>query len=345
MSEPSEKITHTLSDAAPPALPAHAVTLLLSYLSPLENPLPPHLLSEPLQQRHHFLTLGTTFQSTEDAANYISWPSSEDNTIACVAKLLSELPLADTFDPSVTYLTKYSFDGETVYAHTFIPPNMSSFEDDGLRLVFRWEGEKSEGIVKGHDGHPTNADGWKFHDAKPMSFPSLGLHGTPRDALQSILRSSAANQIVESRESSNTNHHDAGIDEENDDDYWNSYGHESGSEEAESNNRSHIRAHSSKDEQYTEDAYWASYSAVHGEISTFFSLSSTERLVFQVAQTLPYHLLQYQEESYTIPLSLFQHHITVVSRPAFWTQTEIIACGTCWNFRAFIHRVHYRRRL
>lgn len=269
MSEPSDKTSAVFPEAAPPALPSHTVTLLLSYLSPLESPLPPHLLSEPLRQRHHFLGLGGTFESAEDVAAYISWPSSvtHENITSHIVKLLSDLPPPDTFDPLVAYPTKYSCDGETVYAHSHVSQKSSSRAvDNDLRLVFRWEAGEGQGFVRGHDGHTTNADGWKFHDAKPMPFPQ-GVYDTPQDAINTVRPTGGVTSIInaESRGASAPKL-DRGLDDalqsDDDDDYWNSYGQSSSNDEHES--QGFARASGSRNDPNSEDAYWARYASVHG---------------------------------------------------------------------------------
>ena len=272
MSEPATKLTTALSESTPPALPAHAVTLLLSYLSPLESPLPPHLLSEPLQQRHHYLALGSTFDSAEDAAAYISWPSpgAEDDSSHYVAKLLGDLPPPDSFDPMLAYPTRYSYDGETIYAHchVFIDPSSNS-DNNGLRLIFRWEAGQAEGFVRGHDGRATNAEGWKFHDAKPMPFP-LGVFDTQQDALDSIRAASGIRPATtaESRGLSapgRNGTHDEVLKADDEDAYWNSYGQSSSTDDFES--QGYAQTSGSRNDQSTEDAYWARYASVHGKVS------------------------------------------------------------------------------
>ena len=111
------------SSPQPPPLPAHIVSFILSYISPLDHPLPPHILSTPLRQRHHFLGLGSKFESDEDITTYLSWQSmsGNDNEINTIADILSTLPSPENCDPLSIYQTKYSFDGEAVYAHAYAP--------------------------------------------------------------------------------------------------------------------------------------------------------------------------------------------------------------------------------
>ncbi|KAI9572945.1 hypothetical protein HD554DRAFT_2202761 [Boletus coccyginus] len=114
-------------------LPAHSVELVLRYISPLSDPLPPHLVSTPLRQRHHFLQI-----STSSPVEYLCWPSPDN---AKIIDLLDRLPpLSD----HASYPTRYTSDPESSFAH-------------GLRMLFHWD-----------DIH-----GWKYHDLRLMPFPSL----------------------------------------------------------------------------------------------------------------------------------------------------------------------------
>ena len=294
---------------APPPLPAHAVTLLLSYLSPLDRPLPPHLLSTPLRQRHIFLGFGHDLDSADDAATYLSWPvkSVSDDSVEAsqraLADLIAALPSPENFDPLSVYPTKYTYDGEAIYAHACVPVqsfsrSLSSSEDSrGLRLVFRWEAGEDEGGVIGHGG---NADDWKYHDTKPMPFPP-DAQESPETALNpSIVTvtpthvhtngTSAAASLVPSGSVShpsasvspgftpNQYHAEVSYESDSDDDaYWNSYGR-SGSDDEEDDTISGgprgIRVSGGEaDEEKAEDAYWARYSTVHGESSMLAMLA------------------------------------------------------------------------
>ena len=109
---------------------------ILAHISPLEDPLPKSLISEPLLQRHHFLGL-----TPDDAAEYLAWPSSSDPS-----RLLQLLegPLQDLGDH---LNVKYTADCEEFLAHVCISSD--------LRLVFLWEIES----------------GWQYHNLATMPFP------------------------------------------------------------------------------------------------------------------------------------------------------------------------------
>ena len=110
---------------------------ILAHISPLEEPLPPNLISRPLLQRHHFLGL-----TPEDAGEYIAWPSTADPSHVL---LLLE---GQTLPPLGDHLNaRYTTDSEDFLAHVSISSH--------LRLVFLWEKEI----------------GWQYHDLAAMPFP------------------------------------------------------------------------------------------------------------------------------------------------------------------------------
>jgi len=117
-----------------------AVHVILDYLCPLSAPLPAHLISSPLLQRHHFLSI-----SPDNASDYLAWPTSvpEEQSHA-VALLQSEaVPLHDHFQ--VNYLP----DPQDFQAHVRITPD--------LRLVFLLD------KISGH---------WLYHNVALMPFPA-----------------------------------------------------------------------------------------------------------------------------------------------------------------------------
>ncbi|KAF8560377.1 hypothetical protein OG21DRAFT_1480196 [Imleria badia] len=131
-------------------LPTHTVGLVLQYISPLSDPLPPHLISTPLQQRHHFLQI-----STASPVEYLCWPSPDN---AKVVDLLDRLPpLSD----HASFPTRYTSDSESTFAHVQI-----SSDAQGLRMLFHWD----------------NIHGWRFHDLCLMPFPSSS-YSTPQKPL------------------------------------------------------------------------------------------------------------------------------------------------------------------
>ncbi|KAG5648015.1 hypothetical protein DXG03_007049 [Asterophora parasitica] len=130
----------------PEPLLSTAISLVLEYIAPpsLLSPLPPHLISSALTQRHRFLHL-----SPDAPADYLVWPTdSQPNAQQAAVDLL------EAFQKPVDeheYPVRYTSDEESVFAHVAI----SSAEQPGIRMVFQWE----------------PPDGWKFHNLALMPFP------------------------------------------------------------------------------------------------------------------------------------------------------------------------------
>jgi hypothetical protein len=206
----------------PVPISPHTINLILQYIAPpsqLVRPIPPHLLSRSLLQRHVFLEI-----SPEDSASYLSWPSpGRDRAI----QLLESLPMPlDELSPD--FLVGYAVDPEHAYAHVHV----NSTGDDGLRLLFEWDGQES----------------WKYHDSNVMPFPA----GT-RPSLGDIPVGAAVPSPIPISEFGEEKQ-----DKGDDDDYWNSYG-------MEDDNAAQLPSSTSKDEtDASEDAYWAQYASVQG---------------------------------------------------------------------------------
>jgi hypothetical protein len=211
-------------------LSSYTIDLILQYISPpsqLARPIPPHLLSRSLLQRHALLEI-----SPQDPSAYLSWPSSDsDRAIQHLESL--QMPLDEQ---AQDFLVGYTVDPERAYAHAHVKPT----GDDGLRLVFEWDGEES----------------WKYHDSTVMPFPP----GTRPFLDDPAAR--AASDSVSSPTSGVERVKGATSDgEDDDDDYWNSYG-------AEDDSGIKLSSSTSKGEaDVSEDAYWAQYAAVQGMIS------------------------------------------------------------------------------
>ena len=236
----AEPETHTHTDARvrlkadsflsypmePIPISPYSINLILQYISPpsqLARPVPPNLLSHSLLQRHALLEI-----SLEDPSSYLCWPSSgRDRAI----QLLESLPMSlDELNPD--FPVAYAVDPEHAYAHVHVKPT----GDDGLRLVFEWDGKET----------------WKYHDANVMPFPS-GTHPSLGDAPASIA------SIPISVSESGGEKQDKGGDGD-DDAYWNSYG-------VDDDDRAQLPPSTSKDEMdASEDAYWAQYASVQGMI-------------------------------------------------------------------------------
>ncbi|CAA7266463.1 unnamed protein product [Cyclocybe aegerita] len=123
--------------AQPREITAASVQVVLAHLCPLIGPLPPHLVSRPLLQRHHFLAL-----SPDSAEEYLAWPSPDRSR---AVHLLQSLQLPSHDQP---FSVQYTADAEHITAHVRITPN--------LRLLFLWD--------------PRNT--WQYHNAALMPFPS-----------------------------------------------------------------------------------------------------------------------------------------------------------------------------
>ncbi|KAG8219832.1 hypothetical protein J3R82DRAFT_808 [Butyriboletus roseoflavus] len=85
------------------SLPARTVNLILQHISPFTDPLPPHLISTPLRQRHHFLQI-----SPSSPVEYLCWPPATQHA--------------------------YTSDPESIFAHVQV-----SSGAEGLRMLFHWD--------------------------------------------------------------------------------------------------------------------------------------------------------------------------------------------------------------
>jgi hypothetical protein len=209
---------------------SYTVNLILQYISPpsqLARPIPPHLLSRPLLQRHALLEI-----SPQDPSAYLSWPSSDsDRAIQHLESL--QMPL-DELAPD--FLVGYTVDPENAYAHVHVKPT----GDNGLRLVFEWDG----------------AESWKYHDSTLMPFPP----GT-RPFLDDPAALAASDSISSPSFRGEKQVKGATGDGDDDDDYWNSYGVEDDS------GMKLLPSASKGEADVSEDAYWARYAAVQGMVS------------------------------------------------------------------------------
>lgn len=127
----------------PSALSAATVLITLDWITPpsLLSPLPPHLLSSALRQRHHFLRI-----SPDNPSEYLTWPSG-GTTQHTVIERLEALPKPTEH---LSCNVRYSADDESAFAHVEISSDISP----GLRLIFQWD-----------------PDGWKYHNIALMPFP------------------------------------------------------------------------------------------------------------------------------------------------------------------------------
>jgi len=131
------------------------------------------------------------------------------------------------------FLVGYAADPEHAYAHV----HLKSTGDDGLRLIFEWDGQEN----------------WRYHDSNVMPFPP-GTHQSLGDAVADV---ATVTIPVPGPNSGNRGSGD-GDDTDDDDDYWNSYGAENVSGLQPSPSMGEV------DVDASEDAYWAQYASVQG---------------------------------------------------------------------------------
>jgi len=116
------------------------VTLVLHYISPTIQSLPPHLVASQLAFRQSCLKLGP------DDPAYLFWPSSDDQHIIDALESFQQKPIDDD---RLDFETRYTAD-DSLFAHVQLTPDTPT----GLRIIFQWE----EGT-------------WRYHNIAPMPFP------------------------------------------------------------------------------------------------------------------------------------------------------------------------------
>ncbi|KIJ21721.1 hypothetical protein PAXINDRAFT_63855 [Paxillus involutus ATCC 200175] len=204
----------------------HTVKLVIQYISPqITEALPPHLISTPLRQRHHYLQI-----SPDNVIEYLCWPSPNN---ARIIELLDHSVAGSDEDQTDSYPTHYTSDAESTFAHVQI-----FSKEEGLRMLFQWD----------------EADGWKYHDLQLMPFPASSF-----PTLQEAVFSNSAPEAELDRPS----HIVAGVDHDNnidDDPYWDAYGAVGDGLSSPLPPRSATASESIEGE----DAYWAQYAAVQG---------------------------------------------------------------------------------
>lgn len=133
------------------------------------------------------------------------------------------------------FLVGYTVDPEHAYAHVHVKPT----GDGGLRLVFEWDGEES----------------WKYHDSTLMPFPpgTSPYLGDPASCAASDSISNPSSGAEQQAKGA------TGDGDDDDADYWNSYGVEDDSGMKPLPSTSEVNV--------SEDAYWAQYAAVQGMVS------------------------------------------------------------------------------
>jgi hypothetical protein len=247
----------------------HTVKLVIQYISPqITEALPPHLISTPLRQRHHYLQI-----SPDNVIEYLCWPSPNN---ARIIELLDHSVAGSDEDQTDSYPTHYTSDAESTFAHVQI-----FSKEEGLRMLFQWD----------------EADGWKYHDLQLMPFPASSF-----PTLQEAVFSNSAPEAELDRPS----HIVAGVDHDNnidDDPYWDAYGAVGDGLSSPLPPRSATASESIEGE----DAYWAQYAAVQGCTSAMPPLRLPWFThLLQVPQIPRYHLRYQTIASYALPMTMKQ---------------------------------------
>jgi len=209
-------------------IPPHVVYTVFQYILPPALPIPLHLLSRPLVERHHFLSVSPT-----DSAAYLCWPSPHTAQVTEALEHAAQGALASEPEHDVRYSAP---DQETLLAH------VRPYAESPLQIVFTWD---------------AGTESWRYHDARMLPFP---------DAARSSLDDALANRAravpglvfpySDADEPSNGTRSSSPAD----DDYWAGY-ESSGS--SLTTPAAPVNDSADEDEK-AEAAYWASYSAVHG---------------------------------------------------------------------------------
>ncbi|KAF9241354.1 hypothetical protein BU15DRAFT_60976 [Melanogaster broomeanus] len=196
------------------------VKFVIQYISPLTEALPPHLISSPLRQRHHYLQI-----SPVNAIEYLCWPSPNS---ARAVELLDQCMNASNEDQTSSYPTRYTSDAESTFAHVQI-----FCKEEGLRIVFQWDA----------------IGGWTYHDLQLMPFPASSFP-TIQEAVSSNSAAEAELERLPVSDFAAGADYDNNIDE---DSYWDAYG------AAADTLSSPLppRSAAASDSIQGEDAYWA----------------------------------------------------------------------------------------
>jgi len=148
------------------SIPPHVVHTVFQYILPPNLPIPQHLLSKPLSQRHHFLSI-----SHIDPAAYLCWPSLDSTEIVNVLEGTATDVL--TWEPQ--HEVRYTMlDHDTVLAHVRPSPQSP------LQVVFVWD---------------TESETWRYHDIRMLPFPAtanLSLDGLLASKVNSMVGSRSA---------------------------------------------------------------------------------------------------------------------------------------------------------
>ncbi|KAF9015220.1 hypothetical protein BDQ17DRAFT_1268860, partial [Cyathus striatus] len=211
------------------------ISLVLHFIAPpsqLTAPIPSHLVSRPLLQRHHFLNIDPSHP-----AEYLAWPSPSQQKAVHLLDTLISHP-----SPSHNYPVQYVVDPESIYAHVRITSEPSE-PTSALRLIFLWD----------------KSCGWQYHDLSLMPFPPnshpslenvLEMFHSPGDFLQETPYSFTQPQVSSSLDS----------DDGDGPSYWDAYG----ATDHDLHDGDSFAAPIKDTPSDSEDAYWAQYASVHG---------------------------------------------------------------------------------
>ena len=181
--------------AAPTAISQDTVRLVLLYISQA-LPLPPHLLSRPLLQRHYFLNIGP-----DDYIPYLAWSGASSQHLA---EGLNGFSLPSD-DECPSYPAVYTSDPDSILAHVCVAPAEAS-SGSHIRLVFLWDSEDAT---------------WKYYNLSLMPFPQDSVSSIDRLTSQTSFDLDAASYWGPSDQSDNeVCDHGEQSQSGSDDDYW-----------------------------------------------------------------------------------------------------------------------------
>lgn len=142
----------------PPPLPVHLVNLTLQYLLPPTAPIPPHLLSKDLLQRHHFLGI-----SSDDPASYFCWPTFPPSA----SSIIQDLELRAGNEALLNkeeHDVQYDHDDEGSRARVRLSNELD------LYIMFVWQGSDEPG--------GGGESGWRYYDIKRLPASTAPLPST-----------------------------------------------------------------------------------------------------------------------------------------------------------------------
>jgi len=228
---PTADAIHIDNVQIPSAIAIGDVARVLYYICPPSalQPLPSHLLSVPLLQRHHFLAI-----STHDPAAYLTWPGNSNSE--SVLALLEDIRPEDWPPGGLDVDIRYGADPDAVYAHVRLN-SIPAFHPDtqsSVRLIFLWD---------------QSSNSWKYHNCAFGDFPQH----THSD-LSHAMALFPDDFLPEHTQSLSIDSPDG---EDDDEVYWNAY-------EASEQSLQSIPA-KPVPRADSEDAYWAQYASVQGQ--------------------------------------------------------------------------------